>query len=87
MSFNKGDKVWMINTGSAGFSVPSMRGTVVRTSPSMMVTLESGDIVIQRAEDDPDFLVKFRKDWTPDPQPTSRHFFSPKNLFLNIFNK
>ena len=88
MIFNKGDKVWMISTSSNGVIVPSMRGMVTGSIDGrMMVTLENGHTVIHKIEDDPDSLVKFRKDWAPDPQSDSRHFFSPKNLFSNIFNK
>jgi hypothetical protein len=86
MSFNKGDKVWMISTSSSGVIVPSMRGMVTGSiDERMMVTLENGHTVIHKFGDDPDSLVKFRKDWSPDSQSSSRHFFSPKNLFFNIF--
>tara|TARA_B100000686_G_C16567567_1_gene851126 strand:+ start:594 stop:860 length:267 start_codon:yes stop_codon:yes gene_type:complete len=88
LSFEQGDKVWMISTSSSGIIIPSMRGMVTGSiDDRMMVTLENGHTVIHKVEDDPDSLVKFRKDWAPEPQPGSRHFFSPKNLFLNIFNK
>jgi hypothetical protein len=63
-----------------------MRGMVTGSiDDRMMVTLENGHTVIHKVGDDPDSLVKFRMDWAPDPPDSSRHFFSPKNLFLNIF--
>ena len=68
MRFKKGDKVWMISTGSAGLMVPTMRGVVRGVndrhygSTKMMVEIENGDLVIHDTEDDPSSLVMFRKD-------------------------
>lgn len=69
MRFKKGDKVWMISTGSTGLMIPTMRGVVRGVNgvhydpPKMMVEVETGDLVIHDTEDDPASLVMFRKDW------------------------
>ena len=84
MRFKKGDKVWMITTGSADARIPSSKGIVSEVVASKMrVVLENGDTIIQNVENDLDLMVRFVHDMTPPPDP--RDFFSPKNLFFNIF--